>query len=120
MKKYKVELTREELKAIQYHLRYDIDTVDNNLDWEEDLGIREGDSKGALGKVEEAIEDSYEDDSYDYEDWTDEKLKEEASATSCLINEAQCYGSSDLLELQRLLMELEKRGITPKTGIIFD
>lgn len=54
-----------------------------------------------------------------FKDWTTKKLKEEAIASHQLINVVECFGISDLNEYYGILKELEKRGIEPKTSLVF-
>ncbi len=50
MKKYKIELTEEELKALIYHTEYDIDTIGENHNWKE-IERDEDTSHNALKKL---------------------------------------------------------------------
>lgn len=58
----------------------------------------------------------YNNDSQYYEDWTTEKLKQEAISLNDSIYISECYGSRDVLMLMGITHELENRGIEVKTS----
>lgn len=62
----------------------------------------------------------YDNNSPYFKDWTTKKLKEEARAYHHLINTIECFNSHDLLMYEGILNELEKRGVTPKTELVFE
>jgi len=59
-------------------------------------------------------------DSQYFEDWTTQKLKREAKAYDQLINQVQCYGSSDLRMFSGICNELEARGVEMHIEISFN
>ena len=62
----------------------------------------------------------FNDDSNFYKDWTVKKLKSEAKSYHELIHgEMSCYGKSDLMTLDGIMNELSKRGIEPRTELVF-
>lgn len=62
----------------------------------------------------------YNDDSKFLKDWTTEKLQQEAQSYHYFINVAGTYGSKDVLVYGGILRELERRGIEPKTALVFE
>ncbi len=62
----------------------------------------------------------YNDNSDQYEDWTTKKLKREAKEYHQLINVVECYGSTDLHNLDAILQELYNRGIEFDTQLTFN
>ena len=55
MNTIKLELSLEELKALKYHLSYDINTIREHLCWE-DLELDKDTSENLLNKVEMILE----------------------------------------------------------------
>ena len=56
-----------------------------------------------------------------FKDWTTAKLKKEALIYDELIHGPMpCYGMSDIMRLDGILAELDKRGITINTTLTFN
>jgi hypothetical protein len=55
-----------------------------------------------------------------FKDWTTQKLKKEAEVLDYQIYVAECYGTRDMENLMGISIELNKRGISSHTEIIFD
>lgn len=59
-------------------------------------------------------------DSPYFRDWTTGKLKEEARGFHEAVHITQCYGTRDVMALDGILKELEKRGVEVNTSLIFN
>lgn len=59
-------------------------------------------------------------DSPHYKDWTMKKLKSEAKSLHCCIYVSESYGPRDVITLDGILQELEKRGVTMQVEINFN
>ena len=62
----------------------------------------------------------YNNESKYFKNWTTNKLKEEAVAYDQMIYEIGCYGTRDLMTLQGIAEELEKRGVDTSVKISFN
>ena len=61
----------------------------------------------------------YNDESIYFKDWTTKKLKQEAQSLYQMIYIAECYSTRDIFELDGITAELAKRGVEPKTKMVF-
>ena len=55
-----------------------------------------------------------------FKDWTTQKLKKEAKSLDYQIYVVECYGTRDMADLMGISAELDKRGVSSHTEIIFD
>ena len=55
-----------------------------------------------------------------FSDWTTAKLKKEAMVLDQQINYIGCYGVKDMIMLDRILNELDKRGVVGSYNLIFN
>lgn len=53
-------------------------------------------------------------------DWTTKKLKQEAKRCDELIYKVECYGTRDMIMLDRILVELENRNVKVRAELVFD
>jgi len=61
----------------------------------------------------------YNNESVYFRDWTTKKLKEEAKSYYQQIYQIENYGTKDMIILDGILKELEKRNIVSKFQLIF-
>ncbi len=62
----------------------------------------------------------YNDESDKFADWTTKKLKQQAiSYDDAIYGENSCYGTSDILILEGILNELDRRGIDTSKHLTF-
>jgi hypothetical protein len=54
-----------------------------------------------------------------FKDWTVQKLLKEAKALNYVINVAECYSSSDIVDMLGVLLELHGRGYDEVANISF-
>lgn len=59
-------------------------------------------------------------DSLYFRDWTTGKLKEEARGFHDAVHVTQCYSIRDVMALDGILRELEKRGVEVGTSLTFN
>ena len=62
----------------------------------------------------------YKNDSPYFRDWSIKKLKEEARGYHDTVHVTQCYGTRDVMALDGILSELEKRGVEVGTSLTFN
>lgn len=63
----------------------------------------------------------YNNKSTDYKDWTTQYLKKQAEMYHNILYGANaCYGSGDILIFERIINELDRRGVSISTKLSFD